>query len=122
MEIEQAALWDTLFLTVPELKEVLEYVRLNTPHEYLHAMLLFAAQTGARRSELLRSRLMDEVDPIIRTPGGRFLDGVSEVGGERFGRRARVSGWTGSGGGVRGSRTESTPATLDDNRLPTCTP
>ena len=63
-----------------------------------------------------------EVDPIIRTTGSGFLDGVSEVVGERFGRRARVSDWTGSGGGVRGSSTESTPSTLDDNRLPTCTP
>lgn len=60
---------------------------------------------------------MSEVDPIIRTTGGRFLDGVSEVDGERCSRRARVSDRTGSGGGVRGSSTESTPSTLDDNRL-----
>ena len=32
-----------------------------------------------------------EVDPINRTTGSRFLDGVSEVDGERLGRRAGVA-------------------------------
>ena len=58
-ESEQAELWDCLFLTVAEQKEVLKFVLANSQHKYLHPMLVFASQTGARRSEMLRLRITD---------------------------------------------------------------
>ena len=58
-ESEQADLWDSLFLTVPEQKAVLKFVLGDSEHAYLHPMLVFAAQTGARRSEMLRARVTD---------------------------------------------------------------
>ena len=87
-EPEQAALWDTLFLTVAELKEVLQYVRANSCHEYLYPMLLFAAQTGARRSEMLRARVTD-VDLATNTI---VLHEKKRVRGQRTTRRVPLSG------------------------------
>jgi integrase len=58
-ESEQADLWDSLFLTVPEQKEVLKFVQHHTEREYLYPMLVFTAHTGARRSEMLRARVTD---------------------------------------------------------------
>jgi integrase len=87
-EPEQAALWDTLFLTVGELKAVLQYVRANSCHEYLHPMLLFAAQTGARRSEMSRARVTD-VDLATNTI---VLHEKKRVRGQRTTRRVPLSG------------------------------
>ncbi|HEY4261042.1 MAG TPA: site-specific integrase [Schlesneria sp.] len=58
-ESEQAELWDSLFLTVTEQKEVLKFIREKTFHPYLYPMLVFTAHTGARRSEMLRARVTD---------------------------------------------------------------
>ncbi|MBI5760018.1 MAG: site-specific integrase [Planctomycetales bacterium] len=58
-EYEQDELWDGLFLTVQEVTQVLEHVHDCARHKYLHAMVVFAAQTGARRSELVRARVAD---------------------------------------------------------------
>jgi integrase len=58
---EQAELWGSLFLTVPEMKQVLEHVRINSQHPHLYPMVTFAALTGSRRSELVRVRI-DDID------------------------------------------------------------
>jgi integrase len=52
-------LWDCLFLTLPEIEEFLEYVKENARYPFLYPMVAFAAHTGARRSEMLRSRITD---------------------------------------------------------------
>jgi integrase len=58
-DAEQADLWDCLFLTLPEIAELLKYVREHARHSFLYPMFAVAAHTGARRSELVRSRLAD---------------------------------------------------------------
>lgn len=64
---EQAGLWDALFLTVAQIEELLAFVRDNgclirknrRVFPWVYPMLAFCAYTGARRSEMLRSRLED---------------------------------------------------------------
>jgi integrase len=56
---ERRELWDSLFLTLSEINEVLEHVRVGARHSFIHPMFAFAAHTGARRSEILRSRIAD---------------------------------------------------------------
>jgi integrase len=56
---EAAELWETLFLTLPEVEEVLAHVESAARHAFIFPMFVFAAHTGARRSELLRSRVED---------------------------------------------------------------
>jgi integrase len=58
---EQADLWDCLFLTLPEIAELLQDVQRKAKHPFIYPMFAFAAHTGARRSEILRSRL-DDID------------------------------------------------------------
>jgi len=43
-------------LTLPEIEEVLAFVHDRTAHAFVYPMLVFAAHTGARRSEMLRSQ------------------------------------------------------------------
>lgn len=56
---EQAALWECLFLTLPEIDEVLEVVRNRKRLPHAYPMFVFAAHTGARRSEIRRSLMTD---------------------------------------------------------------
>jgi integrase len=60
-EDEENELWSALFLTTGELQELLEHVRLTASHGFIYPMFVFAAHTGARRSEILRSQL-DDID------------------------------------------------------------
>ena len=63
-EIQQQ-LWDALFLTVPEIEELLEYVKKpalpwkSDGFPWVYPMFAFACHTGARRSEIIRSRVED---------------------------------------------------------------
>lgn len=52
-------LWDGLFLTTAQTAEAVEYVRRHSPVAWLYPMVVAAAHTGARRSELLRARVED---------------------------------------------------------------
>lgn len=56
---EGRALWDALFLTLPELEELLAFVQVHALQPFVYPMFCFAAHTGARRSELLRLRQGD---------------------------------------------------------------
>src|SRR4051812_13695484 len=56
---EIAELWDSAFLTVVEIDQLLKLVRKRATHRFLYPMLVFAAHTGARRSEMRRSKLDD---------------------------------------------------------------
>lgn len=58
-EAQKADLWDSLFLTVPEIAELLVYVKKHARHPFIYPMFVCAAHTGARRSELVRSKLND---------------------------------------------------------------
>lgn len=52
-------LWDGLFLNPKQIDDVLAHVRQKTNAKYLHPLLVTAAHTGARRSELFRARVED---------------------------------------------------------------
>lgn len=56
-EIRQ--LWDCLFLTLPEVGELLGHVQKHARSRWLYPMVCTAAHTGARRSELLRISVHD---------------------------------------------------------------
>lgn len=57
--VEQRELWDCLFLTSPQVAEVLAIVKAKARHPFFHPLFVFAAHTGARRSEMMRSRIED---------------------------------------------------------------
>jgi len=56
---EAADLWECVFLTLPEIERVLAIVKENAKHAFIYPMFVFAAHTGARRSEMIRSKLSD---------------------------------------------------------------
>jgi integrase len=58
---EEKAVWDCLFLTVPEINKLLPFVYANANHGFVYPMFAFACHTGARRSEMLRARI-DDID------------------------------------------------------------
>ncbi|MBY0522766.1 MAG: site-specific integrase [Gemmataceae bacterium] len=52
--------WDgSLFLNLAEIEELLDHVRVHAHARYIYIMFCTAANTGARRSEMLRSRIED---------------------------------------------------------------
>lgn len=58
-EDEQEVRWECLYLSLKEVHEVLGHVRETSLHPFIHPMVVFAAMTGARRSEICRSRIED---------------------------------------------------------------
>ena len=58
-QLEQEELWDCLYLTLTEIEAVLKFAHDHARQPFLYPMLVMAAHTGARRSELLRSRITD---------------------------------------------------------------
>jgi integrase len=52
-------LWECLYLTLPEIEEFLAFVKARKAPDWFYPMILFAAHTGARRSELIRARAED---------------------------------------------------------------
>ncbi len=66
-EIERAArsngdaeeLWECLYLELPEIAELLDYVRGAARQPWVYPMFSLAAHTGARRSEMLRALVAD---------------------------------------------------------------
>jgi len=58
-ENEQEALWDCLYLTPADLEEVLKIIKNRADQPPVYPMVLMAAHTGARRSEILRSYVQD---------------------------------------------------------------
>jgi integrase len=65
-EAELAELWECLYLTRPELDELLAYVKSHAAHGWIYPLFCFAAHTGCRRSELLRV-LVADVDFVAKT-------------------------------------------------------
>jgi integrase len=56
---EQSDLWDCLYLATGELNDILAEIRKRSTYGFLYPMASMAAHTGARRSELCRSREID---------------------------------------------------------------
>lgn len=52
-------LWECAFLSLPEIEELLATVKDRGRHPFIYPMFVFAAHTGARRSEIVRSTLSD---------------------------------------------------------------
>jgi integrase len=85
---EVKELWDSLFLTKPELDAFLAFAKDDTARPpFLYPMVFFAAHTGARRSELLRVRI-DDVDLDARTA---LIHEKKRVKGKRSSRRMPLS-------------------------------
>ena len=58
-EADQAELWDCLYVTQPEIAELLQFVKEQATHAWIYPLFCFAAHTGARRSEMLRVLVTD---------------------------------------------------------------
>ncbi|MBI2807310.1 MAG: site-specific integrase [Planctomycetes bacterium] len=56
---EEQGFWDCVFLTVSQIQELLDHVKALPLPPFAYPMFCFAAYTGARRSEILRSRVAD---------------------------------------------------------------
>ena len=52
-------LWDSVFLTKGQITDLLDDVQALSPLPFIFPMFVFAAHTGARRSEILRLRIED---------------------------------------------------------------
>ncbi len=57
--IPTAELWESLFLTLTEIDELLAFVQASYKFQCIRLMFVFAAHTGARRSEMIRSEVGD---------------------------------------------------------------
>jgi integrase len=55
----QAELWECLWLDKDRTRECLDWVRANAKKPFAHPMFAFAAYTGARRGEIVRSERTD---------------------------------------------------------------
>ena len=58
-EEETKSLWRGVFLDNDQICELLEHVETYSRHAFIYPMFAFAAYTGARRSEILRSEIED---------------------------------------------------------------
>lgn len=58
---QQRELWDSLYLTLSEIEDILEHVKAKACQPWVYPLLCFAAHTGARRAEILRV-LVSDVD------------------------------------------------------------
>ena len=58
-------LWATVFLNRSEIEELLDHVQKSAYHQFVYPMFVFAAHTGARRSEIMRSQREDIGDCFL---------------------------------------------------------
>jgi integrase len=56
---EAADLWDCAFLTLEDVAHLLDEVKRRARYPFVYPLFVFAAHTGARRSEMIRSQLSD---------------------------------------------------------------
>ena len=56
---QQKKSWECLYLGTDEIDELIRYVRKKASHSFVYPMVVAAAHTGARRSELMRSQMTD---------------------------------------------------------------
>lgn len=58
-EEQEREYWNCLFLDEQQVVELLGFIQKNAEHAFIHAAVAFAAFTGARRSEVVRSLIED---------------------------------------------------------------
>lgn len=58
-------LWGTVFLSMEEVEELLDHVQKSNLYPFVYPMFVFAAHTGARRSEIMRSQMADIGTDVI---------------------------------------------------------
>jgi len=56
---EESRLWECLYLTGPQVEELVEVVKASASSPWIHPMVAMCAMTAARRSELCRSQVQD---------------------------------------------------------------
>lgn len=56
---DEAELWHSLYLLLPEIDELLKAVQKEARHPWIYPLVAFAAHTGARRSEIIRASVHD---------------------------------------------------------------
>lgn len=81
-------LWECLYLTLPETERFVEFVRGRKSPDWFFPMVLFAAHTGARRSEMLRARCED----VDLAAGFATIREKKRVRGRLTTRRVPLSG------------------------------
>ena len=64
-ERDAVQLWECVFLTRAEIDDLLQYVKSAALHRFIYPMFVFAAHTGARRSEIARAELTDLEDGFV---------------------------------------------------------
>ena len=84
-ENEQAELWDSLFLSLREVSELLDFVKTTAAQPFIYPMVVMAAHTGARRSEIVRSMINDFQDETV------IIHERKRVKGKRSTRRVPLS-------------------------------
>lgn len=62
---QQDDLWECLYLGTDEIDQLIQHVREKASRTFLYPMVVAAAHTGARRSELMRSQLTDIRDDVL---------------------------------------------------------
>ena len=82
-------LWHSLFLDRSEIDELLAHIRTDQPEPYLYSMVVLAAHSGARRSELLRLR----IDDVDFATGTLLVHEKKRARGRRTTRRIPLSGF-----------------------------
>jgi integrase len=80
-------LWESLYLTRPEIEQFLVYVRQNATLPWVSPMMAFGAYTGARRSEMLRALATD----VDLAGGTVILREKKRVKGRRSTRTAPIT-------------------------------
>lgn len=65
-EAQAKELWDCLYLRVDQIHGSLSHVKDSAQHEFIYPMILMAAHTGMRRSELMRAEI-DDIDFKMKT-------------------------------------------------------
>ena len=86
-DAEQQEFWSCLFLGPEEIGELLDFVKGAAIQPWLHAMFCFAAHTGARRSEMIRAKIVD----VDLAAGSVRIQEKKRVHGHRTSRRVALS-------------------------------
>jgi integrase len=81
------SLWEALYLTRAEIEEFLDYVRTHGSQPWVYPMVVFAAYTGARRSEMMRALTTD----LDLTGGVVTIRERKRVRGKRSNRLAPIT-------------------------------
>lgn len=58
-DVQEQDLWACLYLTTDEIRKFLKFAKQRDRHAFIHPMLTFIANTGVRRSEMIRAQIDD---------------------------------------------------------------